>query len=50
MNAAATFTATAARIVTETGCTVDAAVDYLIRKMAAERPEALLKVIAAVGA
>ena len=49
MNAAETFTKAAAEIVTSTGCTVEAAVDYLIRKAAAERPEVLLKVIAASG-
>lgn len=49
MNAAETFTKAAAEIVTRTGCTVEAAVDYLIAKAVAERPEMLLRVIAASG-
>lgn len=49
MNAAESFTKAAAEIVERTGCTVDAAIDYLIRKCATERPEVLLKVIAASG-
>ena len=44
MTAAETFTATAARIVEATGCTVEAAVDYLFAKMSTERPELLAKV------
>lgn len=49
MTAAETFTSTAAQIVANTGCTVDAAVSYLFRKMSAERPEMLLKVAVAAG-
>lgn len=44
--AAQAITTAAARIVRETGCTIDAAVDYLFRQMVAERPELLLKVVA----
>lgn len=49
MTAAELFTSTAAKIVTQTGCTVEAAVDYLTRQMLAERPELLAKVVLTSG-
>jgi hypothetical protein len=49
MTAADLFTSTAAQIVRETGCTVEAAVDYLFRKMVAEQPMLALKAAVAAG-
>lgn len=49
MTAAETFTTATAQIVANTGCTVEAAVSYLFRKMSAERPEMLLKVAVSAG-
>lgn len=46
MTAADAFTATAARIVKTTGCTVEQAVETLLARMATERPELLVKVAA----
>lgn len=49
-NAAETFIATSARIVETTGCSIDQAVNYLLRQMATERPELLGKVATAAAA
>lgn len=49
MTAAETFTTAAAQIVANTGCTVDAAVSYLLGKMITEQPELALKVAVSAG-
>lgn len=49
MTAAELFTTTTANIVKKTGCTPEAAIDYLMTKMMQERPELLLKVAVSAG-
>lgn len=50
MNAADAFTATIARIVKATGCTVEQAIDAAIDRMAVENPALLGKVIKGLAA
>jgi hypothetical protein len=47
--AADTFANMAAEIVKRTGCTVETAVEHLLRKVYEERPALFLKVVAGSG-